>query len=101
MEDLKEGLILKGTVRNVVDFGAFVDIGIKNDGLVHISEISDKYVKHPLESVKLGDIVEVMVIAVDKARERVGLSIKKVLEQKQTEAQDRAKEKPKSKVKAR
>ena len=70
----------------MVDFGAFVDIGIKNDGLVHISEISDKYVKHPLEAVQLGDIVDVMVIGLDKDRERVSLSIKQVLELKKSEA---------------
>lgn len=86
MKDLQSGMILKGTVRNVVDFGAFVDIGIKNDGLVHISEISDKYVKHPLEAVQLGDIVDVMVIGLDKDRERVSLSIKQVLELKKSEA---------------
>ena len=79
--DLKEGLILRGTVRNVVDFGAFVDIGIKNDGLVHISEICDRYIKHPLEAIQLGDIVDVMVVNIDRDRERVGLSIKQAGEQ--------------------
>jgi uncharacterized protein len=91
LKDLKKGMILKGTVRNVVDFGAFVDIGIKNDGLVHISEVSTKYVKHPLEAVQLGDIVDVMVIDIDEERGRVGLSIKQVLEQNQTKAKEKAK----------
>ena len=59
MKDLKEGMILKGTVRNVIDFGAFVDIGVHQDGLVHISQMSDRYIKHPLEVVSVGDIVEV------------------------------------------
>lgn len=65
MKDLKEGMILKGTVRNVIDFGAFVDIGVHQDGLVHISQISDKYIKHPLEVVSVGDVVDVKVISVD------------------------------------
>ena len=84
LKDLKEGLILRGTVRNVVDFGAFIDIGIKNDGLVHISELSTQFIKHPLEAVKLGDQVEVMVISIDHDRERVGLSV--VLEHQQSKA---------------
>ncbi|MFC4075326.1 Tex family protein [Salinithrix halophila] len=75
LEDLKEGLELKGTVRNVVDFGAFVDIGLKNDGLVHISKMSDKFVKHPMDVVGVGDIVDVWVINVDHDRERVSLSM--------------------------
>jgi len=86
IKDLANGMILKGTVRNVVDFGAFVDIGIKNDGLVHISEIGGKYIKHPLEALQLGDIIEVMVIGVDYERERVSLSIKKIAEMKQETA---------------
>lgn len=65
MKDLKEGMILKGTVRNVIDFGAFVDIGVHQDGLVHISQMSDRYIKHPLEVVSVGDIVEVQVMSVD------------------------------------
>lgn len=75
-EDLAEGMILTGTVRNVVDFGAFVDIGIKNDGLVHISELSDKYVKHPMNVVAVGDTVQVKIIGVDKNRGKVSLSMK-------------------------
>lgn len=76
MKDLKEDMILKGTVRNIVDFGAFVDIGVHEDGLVHISEITDKFIKHPLEVLKLGDIVTVKVISVDIAKKRIGLSMK-------------------------
>ena len=76
IEDLKEGMLLKGTVRNVVDFGAFVDIGIKGDGLVHISQISDKYIKNPLDVLSVGDIVNVKVISVDLDKKKVGLSIK-------------------------
>ena len=78
MEDLKEGMILKGTVRNCIDFGVFVDIGVHQDGLVHISELSDKYVKHPLEVVKVGDIVDVRVISVDLEKNRIALSMKNV-----------------------
>lgn len=77
MEDLREGMILKGTVRNVVDFGAFVDIGVKQDGLVHISQMADRYVKNPLEVVSVGDVVEVRVISLDLERGRIGLSMKK------------------------
>ena len=76
MKDLKEGMILKGTVRNVIDFGAFVDIGVHQDGLVHISQLSDKFIKHPLEAVKVGDIVEVRVLSVDVAKKRIALSMK-------------------------
>ena len=76
LEDLKEGMILSGTVRNVIDFGAFVDIGVKHDGLVHISEMSDKYIKNPSEIVSVGDIVKVKVIKIDKERQKVGLSMK-------------------------
>ena len=75
-EDLKEGMILPGTVRNVIDFGAFVDIGVKYDGLVHISEMSDKYIKNPSEVVSVGDIVKVKVINIDMERHKVGLSMK-------------------------
>jgi uncharacterized protein len=77
MEDLREGMILKGIVRNVVDFGAFVDIGVKQDGLVHISQMADRYVKNPLEVVSVGDVVEVKVISLDPERGRIGLSMKK------------------------
>lgn len=77
MEDLKPGMVLTGTVRNVIDFGAFVDIGVKQDGLVHISELSDKFVKNPNEVVAVGDIVEVRVKEIDLARKRIALSMKK------------------------
>lgn len=76
IDDLEEGMELKGTVRNVVDFGCFVDIGIKNDGLVHISELADKYVNHPSELVKVSDIVKVKIISIDRKRGKVGLSMK-------------------------
>ena len=76
LEDLKEGMVLSGTVRNVIDFGAFVDIGVKHDGLVHISEMSDKYIKSPSDVVSVGDIVKVKVIKIDKERQKVGLSMK-------------------------
>ena len=75
MEDLKEGMILKGTVRNVIDFGAFVDIGVHQDGLVHISKLSKKFIKHPLEAVSVGDIVEVRVDSVDLKKKRIALSM--------------------------
>ena len=75
-EDLKEGMILTGTVRNVIDFGAFVDIGVKYDGLVHISEMSDSYIKNPSDLVSVGDIVKVKVIKIDQERKKVGLSMK-------------------------
>ena len=75
-EDLKEGMILNGTVRNVIDFGAFVDIGVKHDGLVHISELSENYVKNPSDVVSIGDIVKVKVIKIDEARQKVSLSMK-------------------------
>ncbi len=77
MEDLREGMMLKGTVRNVVDFGAFVDIGVKHDGLVHVSKMADRYVKNPLEVVSVGDVVEVKVVSIDIERGRIGLSMKK------------------------
>ena len=76
MEDLQEGMILTGTVRNVIDFGAFVDIGVKSDGLVHISELSDKYIKKPMDVVSVGDIVKVRVIKVDLERHKVALSMR-------------------------
>ena len=77
-EDLKEGMILTGTVRNVIDFGAFVDIGVKHDGLVHISELSDKYIKNPMDVVSVGDVVKVRVIKVDTEKMKVSLSMKNV-----------------------
>ena len=76
MKDLKPGMILKGTVRNVIDFGAFVDIGVHQDGLVHISQICDRYIKHPLEAVSVGDVVNVQVISVDEAKKRISLTMK-------------------------
>ena len=76
MKDLKPGMILKGTVRNVIDFGAFVDIGVHQDGLVHISQITDKFIKHPLEAVSVGDVVDVQVLTVDTAKKRIGLTMK-------------------------
>ena len=76
MKDLKPGMILKGTVRNVIDFGVFVDIGVHQDGLVHISQITDRYIKHPLEAVSVGDIVDVQVLTVDMTKKRIGLTMK-------------------------
>ena len=76
MKDLKPGMILKGTVRNVIDFGAFVDIGVHQDGLVHISQICDRFIKHPLEAVSVGDIVDVQVLSVDVAKKRIALTMK-------------------------
>ena len=76
MKDLKPGMILKGTVRNVIDFGVFVDIGVHQDGLVHISQITDRFIKHPLEAVSVGDIVEVQVLSVDTAKKRISLTMK-------------------------
>ena len=78
IEDLQEGMVLNGTVRNVIDFGAFVDIGVHQDGLVHISEICDRYIKHPSEELTVGQVVKVKVISLDIAKKRIGLSIKKV-----------------------
>ncbi len=80
LEDLREGMVLTGTVRNVVDFGAFVDIGVKQDGLVHISQLANRYLKSPFEAVSVGDIVKVKVVKVDKERGRIGLSMKEVEE---------------------
>ena len=76
MKDLKPGMILKGTVRNVIDFGVFVDIGVHQDGLVHISQITDRYIKHPLEAVSVGDVVDVQVLSVDMAKKRIALTMK-------------------------
>lgn len=76
MKDLKEGMVLKGTVRNVIDFGAFIDIGVHQDGLVHISQMSDKFIKHPLEVVSVGDIVDVQVLSVDMNKKRIQLTMK-------------------------
>ncbi len=76
MKDLKPGMILKGTVRNVIDFGVFVDIGVHQDGLVHISQITDRFIKHPLEAVSVGDVVDVQVISVEVAKKRIALTMK-------------------------
>ena len=76
MKDLKPGMILKGTVRNVIDFGAFVDIGVHQDGLVHVSQMTDKFIKHPLEAVSVGDVVDVQVLSVDLEKKRIGLTMK-------------------------
>ncbi len=78
MKDLKEGMVLKGTVRNVIDFGVFVDIGVHQDGLVHISQITDRYIKHPLDVVKIGDIVDVKVLSVDLAKKRIQLTMRDI-----------------------
>ena len=78
MKDLKPGMIMTGTVRNVIDFGAFVDIGVHQDGLVHISQISDKYIKHPMEAVAIGDIVKVKILDVDLGKKRISLSMKDI-----------------------
>ena len=76
MKDLKPGMVLTGTVRNVIDFGVFVDIGVHQDGLVHISQISDKFIKHPSEVVSVGDVVKVAVLEVDEKKKRISLSMK-------------------------
>ena len=76
INDLTVGMKLRGTVRNVIDFGAFVDIGVHQDGLVHISEISDRFIKHPSEVLSVGDVVDVTVKSVDTARGRIGLTMK-------------------------
>ena len=80
MKDLKPGMVLTGTVRNVIDFGVFVDIGVHQDGLVHISEVAKRRLKHPSEAVKVGDIVKVVVLSVDEKRHRISLSMKQVTE---------------------
>ena len=76
MKDLKPGMVLTGTVRNVIDFGVFVDIGVHQDGLVHISQVCDRFIKHPSEVVSVGDIVKVMVLDVDEKKKRISLSMK-------------------------
>ena len=76
LKDLKPGMVLTGTVRNVIDFGVFVDIGVHQDGLVHISQICDKYLKHPSEAVSVGDIVKVVVLEVDEKKKRISLSMR-------------------------
>lgn len=76
LKDLKPGMELTGTVRNVIDFGAFVDIGVHEDGLVHISQICNRFIKHPLEAVKVGEIVKVRVLDVDVKRKRISLTMR-------------------------
>ena len=76
LKDLKPGMELTGTVRNVIDFGAFVDIGVHQDGLVHVSEIADRFIKHPSEVLSVGDVVKVKVLTVDEKKKRIGLSIR-------------------------
>ena len=76
MKDLKPGMVLTGTVRNVIDFGVFVDIGVHQDGLVHISQVADRFIKHPSEAVSVGDVVKVMVLEVDEKKKRISLSMK-------------------------
>ena len=75
-EDLRDGMVLTGTVRNITDFGCFVDVGVKHDGLVHISEMSDKFVKSPSDIVSIGDIVKVKVIGIDQDKQKVKLSMR-------------------------
>ena len=81
IKDLKEGMELQGTVRNVIDFGAFVDIGVHQDGLVHISQISNKFIKHPSEVLSVGDVVTVRILSVDLKKERISLTMKGVKQQ--------------------
>ena len=76
IKDLTPGMILKGTVRNVIDFGVFVDIGVHQDGLVHISQITDRFIKHPLEAVSVGDVVDVKVMSVDLQKKRIQLTMR-------------------------
>ena len=76
MKDLKPGMVLTGTVRNVIDFGVFVDIGVHQDGLVHISQVADKFIRHPSEVVSVGDIVKVVVLEVDEKKKRISLSMR-------------------------
>ena len=76
INDLRPGMLLEGTVRNVIDFGAFVDIGVHQDGLVHVSQISDKYIRHPSEALSVGDTVKVRILSVDIAKKRIALTMK-------------------------
>ena len=85
MKDLTPGMVLKGTVRNVIDFGVFVDIGVHQDGLVHISQITDRYIKHPLEVLSVGDVVDVKVLSVDLQKKRIGLTMKGLSDKKRSE----------------
>ena len=77
IKDLKEGMELQGTVRNVIDFGAFVDIGVHEDGLVHVSQLADRFIRHPSEVVKVGDVVKVWVVSVDEKKKRIALTMVK------------------------
>ena len=81
MKDLKPGMVLTGTVRNVIDFGVFVDIGVHQDGLVHISQVADKFIRHPSEVVSVGDVVKVVVLDVDEKKKRISLSMRQVKNQ--------------------
>ena len=81
LKDLKPGMVLTGTVRNVIDFGVFVDIGVHQDGLVHISQVCNKFIKHPSEAVAVGDVVKVVVLDVDEKKHRISLSMKQVPEE--------------------
>ena len=81
MKDLKPGMVLTGTVRNVIDFGVFVDIGVHQDGLVHISQVADKFIRHPSEVVSVGDIVKVVVLDVDEKKKRISLSMRQAKNQ--------------------
>lgn len=92
IEDLKVGMVMRGTVRNVIDFGAFVDIGVHQDGLVHISEVCDRYIKHPSEELSVGDIVKVKIINIDLQKQRIGLSIKRVGEDEEVSSMSSAEE---------
>ncbi len=94
IKDLKPGMILKGTVRNVIDFGAFVDIGVHQDGLVHLSEICERFIKHPLEAVSVGDIVDVQVLSVDEKKQRIQLTMKIGDGKSQAQKKEERKEKP-------
>ena len=83
LSDLKAGMELTGTVRNVTDFGAFIDIGVHQDGLVHISQMSDHFIKHPSDLVKVGDVVTVTVLSVEEAKKRISLTMKRTEAQKE------------------
>ena len=80
IKDLKPGMVLSGTVRNVIDFGVFVDIGVHQDGLVHISQVADRFIRHPSEVVRVGDEVKVVVLEVDEKKKRISLSMRQVKE---------------------
>ena len=81
IEDLSVGMVVEGSVRNVIDFGAFIDIGVHQDGLVHVSEITDKYIKHPSDVLKVGQHVKAVIISLDVKKQRIGLSLKQVKKQ--------------------